>query len=347
MKKRLFAIVLGLTLGVSLLAGCGQTTTAQNESKSVTEEEAETENSSGDSDLNQATELNVGVSRYSLPAIIASEKGFFEEEFGDEVQYSISFMESGPAIAEAITGGSLDLGHSANMPITQANANNGKLKIFAEYQVNSEPWSLLYVRKDADIHSIEDLKGHTVGYSVGTISHQLLMVMLAAEGISTDEINLVSVSGNTGDLQSALQSGTIEAALLNNVNLDDDDTVEAIISSDGYLDQRNFLFGDSDYAEANPDIIVRYLQVLQRSAEWMKENEDEAIEVLAEYENAEPDDVRILYDQSEFEILWSDEITDYVQDTTSFLYDNGSLDLETPFEDLVDTTYVEKAEFVK
>lgn len=326
MKKRVIGTIMaGVLVFGAFLTGCGR------------KEQA-------DSSLNQATELNVGVSNYTFPAIIAQEKGFFEEEFGDTISYNLSMVSGGPAMAEAISGGSLDLGYAAGLPIIQNNANDGNIKIFAQYQSNSEAWSHLYVRADLGISTVAELKGHLISYSVGTINHQALLLILEGAGLTADDVQLVSLDGS-GSAKPALLAGSIDACLSNNI-IDDPSVVE-IADTDGYLEQINYLFGSSKYAEANPDIIERYLKVLQKSAEWVNENPDEAVALVAAFQNKEEEDVWTLYNASAFEVTWSSLNEDNLNKTIDFSYEVGNIDTKTDLSQLVDDTYVKAAGYAK
>lgn len=66
------------TLALTLLAGCGNT---QGDSAALSEE-----------DLNKAAKISVGITNYALPAVRAREKGFFQEEFGTEIEYDLEFF---------------------------------------------------------------------------------------------------------------------------------------------------------------------------------------------------------------------------------------------------------------
>lgn len=331
MNKRITALALITTLTLTLFTGCAGT---KENSASLPEE-----------DLNQVTEINVGITNYALPAVIAKEKGFFEEEFGSGIEYNLEFFSNGgPAAMEALSSGSLDLAYTAELPIVQANANSSQIKFFAQYQVNSEPWAYLYTTKDSGIESISDLKGHTVGYAAGTILHQYLFALLESEGLSADDVELVSIPSNQ---LTALQAGTIDAAVIGSINDVEDENVVAIISSEGYLDQVNYLCGDSNFAEANPDIMARYLKVLQESAEWIADNQEETIQIIMDYMQKEESDVRSIVTKSNFNVTWSDGNVSGIENTIDFSYGQGSIDKKTAVEDLIDTTYVEAAGFAK
>lgn len=331
MKKKTLALTLITTLALTLLAGCGNT---QGDSAALSEE-----------DLNKATKISVGITNYALPAVIAREKGFFQEEFGTEIEYDLEFFANGgPAAMEALESGSIDLAYTAELPIVQANANSSQIKFFAQYQVNSEPWAYLYTTKDSGIDSVSDLKGHTIGYAAGTILHQYLFTMLESEGLSEEDVELVSIPSNQ---LTALQAGTIDTAVIGSINNVEDENVVAIVSSDDYLDQRNYVCGDSDFAEANPDIMARYLKVLQTSAEWINENQEETIQIVAEYMQKEESDVRSILEKSTFQVTWSEDNANGIADTIDFSYNLGNIDKKTAVEELIDTTYVEAAGYAE
>jgi putative hydroxymethylpyrimidine transport system substrate-binding protein len=56
------------------------------------------------------------------------------------------------------------------------------------------PLNSLVVLEDGPIHSISDLKGKTIGYSVGGFETALLKVMLEKEGLSLTDVKLVNVN---------------------------------------------------------------------------------------------------------------------------------------------------------
>lgn len=56
------------------------------------------------------------------------------------------------------------------------------------------PLNVVVVRADSDIHSMADLKGKRVGYSVGGVEEVLLSTMLQHSGLSLDDITLINVN---------------------------------------------------------------------------------------------------------------------------------------------------------
>ena len=72
------------------------------------------------------------------------------------------------------------------------------------------PLNSLVVMADGPIQSIADLKGKTVGFSVGGFEDALLRVMLARYGLTLDDITLVNVNFS---LSPALITGRVDAVI--------------------------------------------------------------------------------------------------------------------------------------
>jgi putative hydroxymethylpyrimidine transport system substrate-binding protein len=72
------------------------------------------------------------------------------------------------------------------------------------------PLSSLVVLRDGPVHSIADLKGRKVGYSVGGFEDAILGAMLAKNGLSLGDVTLINVNFN---LSPALISGKVDAVI--------------------------------------------------------------------------------------------------------------------------------------
>lgn len=329
MKKRILTVITSIVMSIGLFAGCGQSSNASADAE----------------EKNQATTLNVAVAQYNFPAIVAMEKGFFEEEFGDEVELNVSLFTSGVTAIEAINAGDVDLGFWGDFPEVSANANNSKIKLFACETEAVTSWANLYAQPSLGIASISDLKGHTVGYTVGTNSHKLLEVMLEESGLTDEDVELVSL--DTKNIVPSLLSGSIDAAMVNARNAIDPEAATLVATSENYLGTQVFLGGNSDYAEANPDIVTRYIKVLQRACEWIAENPEEAAEITAEFDDLDVE-TELNYMQSmSYQIKWSDSYVETIQSTIDFCLEQGNIDETIPVENLYDTTYVTDAGFAE
>ena len=72
------------------------------------------------------------------------------------------------------------------------------------------PLNSLVVLADSDIRSLKDLKGKTIGYSIGGFETVLLKVMLGQAGLTLDDVRLVNVNFS---LSPSLISGKTQAVI--------------------------------------------------------------------------------------------------------------------------------------
>ena len=72
------------------------------------------------------------------------------------------------------------------------------------------PLNTLLVLADGPIQSIADLKGRTVGYSVGGFEDALLGAMLERHGLSVEDVTLVNVNFS---LSPSILSGQVDAVI--------------------------------------------------------------------------------------------------------------------------------------
>ena len=72
------------------------------------------------------------------------------------------------------------------------------------------PLNCLVVLADSDIRTINDLKGKTIGYSIGGFETVLLKVMLGQAGMTLDDVRLVNVNFS---LSPSLISGQTQAVI--------------------------------------------------------------------------------------------------------------------------------------
>ncbi|MGF1624513.1 MAG: ABC transporter substrate-binding protein [Alphaproteobacteria bacterium] len=72
------------------------------------------------------------------------------------------------------------------------------------------PLNSMLVRADSDIHSVADLAGKRIGYSVGGVEDALVSVMLERHGLGLDDVEMINVNFA---LASSLMSGQVDAVI--------------------------------------------------------------------------------------------------------------------------------------
>lgn len=139
------------------------------------------------------------------PIFIALEKGYFKEK-GLDVEIIAPSNPNDPP--KLVAAGKADIAvsyqHQHQMQVDQG------LPLVRIATLVATPLNSLVVLADGDIKSIADLKGKTIGYSVGGFETILLKVMLERVGLKLTDVKLVNVNFS---LSPSLFSGQVDAVI--------------------------------------------------------------------------------------------------------------------------------------
>lgn len=139
------------------------------------------------------------------PLYVALEKGFFKER-GLEVELIAPSNPNDPP--KLVAAGKADIAvsyqHQHQMQVDQG------LPLVRIATLIATPLNSLVVLDDGKINSIKELKGKTIGYSVGGFETALLQVMLEKEGLKLEDVKLVNVNFS---LSPSLFTGQCDAVI--------------------------------------------------------------------------------------------------------------------------------------
>ena len=139
------------------------------------------------------------------PLIVAREKGFFEDA-GLEVELIAPADPNDPP--KLVAAGKADLAVSYQPQLHVQVAEGLPLTRIAT--IVATPLNALVVLADGPVAGIADLKGRTVGFSVGGFEDALLAAMLSGAGLGLGDVTLVNVNFS---LSPALISGQVDAVI--------------------------------------------------------------------------------------------------------------------------------------
>ena len=139
------------------------------------------------------------------PLVVALEKGYFAEA-GLEVTLvepanpndPPKLVAAGQAALAVSYQPQLHMQAAAGLPLTRVGT------------LVATPLSTVLVLDDSPIQSIADLKGRTVGFSVGGFEDAVLSAMLARHDLTLDDVKLINVNFS---LSPALLSGQVDAVI--------------------------------------------------------------------------------------------------------------------------------------
>jgi NitT/TauT family transport system substrate-binding protein len=220
--------------------------------------------------------------------VIGVKEGLFEKA-GVKVEYTV--VEDPVQRFNALKSGSLDAIATTPDTFSRTNANG-----IASVQVLGLDASVGGdgIVAEKSIASIKDLEGQKVGVSAGSTSQWFLAYMLNENGMSLDDVEQVDMT--SGDAGSAFAAGRIPAAVtwepwLSKTKKNPDGHV--IVSTEKYpeiiTDQVAF---DPEFLKENPESVRAFVKGYADAVEFLRTNEDKAIEDVTEYLGQTPDEIR-------------------------------------------------------
>ena len=241
-------------------------------------------NSTGeDGSLNNATRLVIGQNTNYCPIIIAHEKGFFKDEFGDTLKIETPLFANGPAQNEAFKAGQIDIGNMGDLPMTQLWANGTNIQVISYLFDSLDGYSLL-ANKRSGMKTLADLKGKKIAVELGSNFHKTMLKFLASQGLDADDVELVNMP--RAEAVIALKQGLLDATALDEPALSktlEDNNIVLISTARDYDKLFTVAFVRTEYARKNPQIVSRYLKVIKKANDWMAQNVDEATRIVLKF----------------------------------------------------------------
>ena len=212
------------------------------------------------------------------PIIIAQEKGYFADA-GLEVEVIAPADPADPP--KMVAAGKADLAVSYQ-PQLHLQVAEG-MPLVRVGTLVATPLNCLLVLKDGKIKSIADLKGKKVGFSVAGVEEALLTTILARNGLSMTDIELVNVNWS---LSPSLMSGQVDAVIgaFRNFQLNQMD-IEGVPGRCFYLEEEGLPAYDELIYVANPDrmnkdVVRRFLQATELATQFIVNHPQESWEIF-------------------------------------------------------------------
>jgi ABC-type nitrate/sulfonate/bicarbonate transport system substrate-binding protein len=226
----------------------------------------------------------------SLPLFIAEEEGFFEDE---GIEYEATVSATSNQLVDAILADNLDLFvESSAVPVLAVELQSpGKLKVFSVSEITENaPFDALLVKSDSVISSIRDLPGKKIGVFPGSTATNLLRKYLADQGVEVSSITFVPLPPT--DHITALTRGSVDA-----VHAYEPTTAIATTSGGAKQIHGSVYAGmlspnpqgvaviATSFSENNPEVAEKVIRALERSMQFMVDNEDETRQILVKRMN--------------------------------------------------------------
>jgi putative hydroxymethylpyrimidine transport system substrate-binding protein len=213
------------------------------------------------------------------PIIIAQENGYFAEA-GLEIEVIAPADPADPPKMAAAGRADLAISYQPQLHLQVAEG----LPLVRVGTLVASPLNCLLVLKDGPMATIADLKGGKIGFSVAGVEEALLSTILASNGVSMEEIELVNVNWS---LSPALMSGQVDAVIgaFRNFELNQME-IEGIEGRCFFLEEEGLPAYDELIYVANPetmdvDKLRRFMAATEKATQYIVNHPVESWEVFA------------------------------------------------------------------
>ena len=227
---------------------------------------------------------------------VAMHKGFFAAEGLD---LELNFAQSGAAVTQQLTGGSLDVALSVGISDPIHAIEKGAPLALIRIVGNSAPYVLI---AKPNIKTFADLKGKTISSgAINDVANNYLIRMLEGNGLKKGDYEIIS-AGVAAARFAALKAGVADAAIvlppLNFVA--NAGGFKTIGFAADFVKDMPFtgMAVHRRWAAANMSTAKRVLAATDKSVAWLADpaNRAEAIELLVKHARSTKEDAEASYD---------------------------------------------------
>ena len=236
--------------------------------------------------------IRAGTIPADVSAVItyADDLGYFKE-VGLDVE--ISLFQSGPVIAPAVIGGTLDVGAANIASIAAARERGLPLKFFAPASIATQTTLTdpVMVRKDSPVKSAADLNGKTVAIvAMKTMQHAAFLLWVDKHGGDSKTIKMIEIP--FPEMVAALDSGRVDAAIPSEPFASMGLAANRLLGSVyGSLPATILVFGffsTDAWLEAHPDLAVKFAGAIRKAAVWANAHPKESALLLTKFTKVDP-----------------------------------------------------------
>lgn len=351
MKKNFISLLFVSAITVGLLSACSSAPADDND----TNPKAETVTSQANHDTNSSpvsvTLNEVAHSIFYAPQYVAIENGYFADE-GINLTLVTGF--GADKVMTAVLSGEADIGFmgSESSIYTYQEGANDVIKNFA--QLTQRAGNFLVAREEMPDFSWDDLKGKDVlGGRKGGMPEMVFEYILKKNGINPQKDLSINQSIDFGSTAAAFSGGQADYTIefepsATALEAEKSGYVVASLGVDsGYVPYTAYS-AKTSYLNANPNIIQKFTNALQKGMDFVQSHTPEEIAKVIAPQFKETDLTTITtivsryYEQDTWksDLIFKEESFNLLQD---ILENSGELKERVPYEELVTTTFAEKA----
>lgn len=235
---------------------------------------------------------------------IAKDKGFFEQVGLDVTMVG---FPSGNAAVNAMRAGQVEVATAADLVVAKRSFDEPDLRILADI---CRYWNKgLVARKDRGIATPADLKGKRIGVPATSSAEHNLVVFLALQGLSTDQVTLVDLA--PAKLVEAIVAGTIDAGIVwepHVLAIKRQLGENAVTLMDGGTEAHLLLVATQGWLSTRGSVARKLLRAMVLAEDWASRNGDAAKAYLIGRFALEPDYLDVLWPRMQLAVSLPQEV---------------------------------------
>ncbi|KKB39143.1 ABC transporter substrate-binding protein [Bacillus thermotolerans] len=330
MKKKIGFLSVLFLLAMGLLAACG----------------------SGEEEAKKKVVIGYFPNLDHVPAMIAKEKGYYEEALGDDVDVEYKTFPDGGAFMVALKTGDVDAGLVGPGPVMNNYTNGADVKIVAG---GSSGGTVIVARNGSGIESVEDFDGKTfITPGVGCTHDVQMETFIKDYGLESNRIGgtLKHTTGKPAQYAGLFESGRVDLAAVPEPwgsLLVKEEGAKIIVDSDeisyGTTLPNSVLATNGKLVEEDPELVQKIVNAHQKAIDFINGNPEEAKELTIASIKADTNQelAKDVVDSAWERITYTSEVNEeVVQQFANSSYDLKFLKEQPDFTNLIDQQFVKK-----
>ncbi len=263
--KKIFVLMTVLFTFLGILAGCGTSSTSGANEKIV---------------IGYFPNIN------HVPAMVAKEKGFYQDQLGDGTTIEYKTFPDGASFMTALKTGEIHAGLVGPGPAMNNYSTGADVKIIGG---GSTGGTVVLARADSGINSVEDFGGKSfITPRVGCTHDVQVETFLQDHGISSERIGgtMKHVTGNPAQYVAMFETGKVDIAVAPEpwaAVLEQETGAKVIINADeisfGETLPASVLVSSGELINENPELVQKIVNAHKDATAFIEENPDEAKQI--------------------------------------------------------------------
>ncbi len=287
-----------------------------------------------------------------VPAMIAREKGYYEEALGKEVNVEYKSFPDGGAFMVALKTGDVQAGLVGPGPVMNNFTNGADVKIVAG---SSSGGTTIVARKGSGIHSVKDFAGKTfITPGVGCTHDVQMETFIKDFGIESNRIGgtLKHTTGKPAQYAGLFESGRVDIAAVPEpwgTLLVKEAGAKVIVDSNeisfGKTLPNSVLATSGKLIKEDPELVQGIVDAHQKAIKFINEHPEEAkkLTIAAIKRDTKQDLAKDVVDNAWKRITYTADVNEkVVQEFANSSYDLKFLKEQPDFSALIDQQFAQK-----